>query len=169
MAATNAFEFEVNQKSHHNLLLRLIRNRTHSQHAKPLKILRDTHTYIHTYTLCFFYPPPLSDEASPILVGKLPGVGKNFKFLETLHRHVSRARANRSLRPSPSQIVRTRQNTRLPPWSIYWARHNFVQILLQIKRVEPFSLCTNSRGCAGLPHAWSSPLFLGITVCERRF
>ena len=24
-----------------------------------------------------------------------------------------------------------------------WARHNFVQILLQIKRVEPFSLCTN--------------------------
>ena len=55
VAATNAFEFEVNQKSHHNLLLRLIRNRTHSQLAKPLKILRDIHTYTHK--LCFFTPP----------------------------------------------------------------------------------------------------------------
>ena len=28
-------------------------------------------------------------------------------------------------------------------------------------------MCTCSRGCAGLPHAWSSPLFKGITVYAR--
>ena len=50
-----------------------------------------------------------------------PGPKRCFSIsniLETLHRHVSHARANRSLRPSPSQIVRTRQNTGLPQRSI---------------------------------------------------
>ena len=60
----------------------------------------------------------LAEPVSPQL--SIPQKFFNSIFLETLHRHVPQARAIRSLRPSPSQILRTRLGTRLPPWSIRW-------------------------------------------------